>query len=281
MQNNNILEKYFYSSPLYSIKWKQYFEVYLKIFEKFRKKKITFVEVGTAMGGSLFMWRKFFGNKARIIGIDLNPEAKKLKKFGFEIYIGDQAEDSFWKNFYKKTGKIDILLDDGGHTNIQQISTLYNSINYIKDGGLIVTEDTHASYISKGFNNPSKFSFINYSKQIIDSIHKRCTLLNKLQDLFSKKIYSISYYESITILEINALKCNLNYIVKNKNENINFVDYRHKGNFIKFKKYSSKYLNFFTKFELYNFFVKKISGRNIFYKIINRNKTKRYFKNFK
>ncbi len=78
MQNNNILEKHFYNSPLYSMKWKQYFEIYLKVFGKFRKKKITFVEIGTAMGGSLFMWRKFFGYKARIIGIDLNPEAKKL-----------------------------------------------------------------------------------------------------------------------------------------------------------------------------------------------------------
>jgi hypothetical protein len=281
MQNNNILEKHFYNSPLYSMKWKQYFEIYLKVFGKFRKKKITFVEIGTAMGGSLFMWRKFFGYKARIIGIDLNPEAKKLEKFGFEIYIGDQAEDNFWKNFYKKIGKIDILLDDGGHTNIQQISTLYNSINHIRDEGLIVIEDTHASYISKGFNNPSKFSFINYSKQIIDSIHKRCPTINRPEDLFSKKIYSITYYESIAIFEINKSKCNLNYIVHNKNKKINFVDYRHKSNFIKFNKYFSKYFNFFTKFKLYNYFVKKISGRNIFYKIINRIKTEKYFKIFK
>lgn len=233
------------------------------------------------MGGSLFMWRKFFGNKARIIGVDLNPEAKKLQKFGFEIYIGDQAEDIFWKNFYKKIGKIDILLDDGGHTNIQQIATLYNSINHIKDGGLIIIEDTHASYISKGFNNPSKFSFINYSKQIIDSIHKRSPSVNRSEDFFSKKIYSVSYYESIVIFEVNASKCNLNYIVHNKNKNINFVDYRHKGNFIKFNKYFYKYLNFFTKFKLYNYFIKKVSGRNIFFKIINRNKTKKYFKNLK
>jgi hypothetical protein len=262
------------------MKWKQYFEVYLKIFGKFRKKKIIFVEIGTAMGGSLLMWRKFFGKKARIIGIDLNPEAKKLEKLGFEIYIGDQAEDNFWKNFYKKIGQIDILLDDGGHTNIQQISTLYNSINHIKDGGLIVTEDTHASYMSKGFNNPSKFSFINYSKKIIDSIHKRCPLVNIQEDLFSKKIYSICYYESIAIFEINESKCKLNYIVHNKNKNINFVDYRHKSNFIKFDKYFSKYFNFFTRFKFYNYYVKKISGRNIFNKIIKRIKTERYFKIF-
>ena len=104
--------KFFKSSPRYSIKWNNYFEIYENIFKKYVNKKITFVEIGIGNGGSLFMWRKFFGNKAKIIGIELNPDAKKLEKHGFEIYIGDQANPSFEK-FYKKIGKIDILLDDG------------------------------------------------------------------------------------------------------------------------------------------------------------------------
>ena len=44
------------------------------------------------------MWRKFFGNKARIIGIDINPIAKKWEKNGFEIFIGNQSDPNFWKN---------------------------------------------------------------------------------------------------------------------------------------------------------------------------------------
>ena len=36
------------------------------------------------------MWRDYFGKDARIIGIDLNPEAKKWEKHGFEIFIGNQ-----------------------------------------------------------------------------------------------------------------------------------------------------------------------------------------------
>ena len=39
-------------------------------------------------GGSLLMWKKFFGDNARIIGVDLYPETKKLEKQGFEIFIG-------------------------------------------------------------------------------------------------------------------------------------------------------------------------------------------------
>ena len=73
------------------------------------------------------MWKKFFGKKARIIGIELNPDAKRLEKFGFEIFIGDQSDPFFWKKFYKKVGKIDVLLDDGGHKKIQQITSFMES----------------------------------------------------------------------------------------------------------------------------------------------------------
>ena len=87
---------------------------------------------------------------------------------------------NFWDNFYKKEGKIDIILDDGGHKNLQQISTVHYSIlPYIKDGGKIIVEDTGTSYVKKEFNNPSKYSFINYAKNVVDNIHRRSPLLNK------------------------------------------------------------------------------------------------------
>ena len=100
------IKKSFKSSPRYSIKWNNYFDIYDNLFEKFVNKKITFVEVGIGNGGSLFKWRKFFGKKAQIIGIELNPEAKKLEKFGFKISIGDQSDPQFWKSFYNRLQKL-------------------------------------------------------------------------------------------------------------------------------------------------------------------------------
>ena len=49
-----------------------------------------------------------------------------------EIFIGDQADPKFWKNFYKQTGKVDVLLDDGGHKNIQQITTFMGSVKFLR-----------------------------------------------------------------------------------------------------------------------------------------------------
>ena len=77
----------------------------MKFIKKFRNKKIVFVEIGVFSGGSLFMWRHFLGKKAKIIGIDLNPDIKRFKKYGFEMVIGDQSDENFGKNFLKNMAK--------------------------------------------------------------------------------------------------------------------------------------------------------------------------------
>ena len=91
--------KSFMKSKYKSVKHTSYFYAYDYFLEKYRNKEITFVEIGILGGGSLFMWRDFFGPKARIIGIDLNPEVKKWEKDGFEIFVGSQSDSNFWKYF--------------------------------------------------------------------------------------------------------------------------------------------------------------------------------------
>ena len=96
---------------------------------------------------------------------------KNGKKNGFEIFIGNQSDPKFWKNFIKEVGKIDILLDDGGHTYEQQILTTEYLLENINDGGLLVVEDTHTSYMN-GFGL-KQYSFIEYVKKLIDKINHR------------------------------------------------------------------------------------------------------------
>ena len=68
------------------------------------------------------------------------------------------------EKIFKENSKIDIILDDGGHTNTQQIITTENAIRNINDGRILIVEDICTIYINK-FANPSKYSFINYSKK--------------------------------------------------------------------------------------------------------------------
>jgi len=167
-QNTELLDL-FYKSKNKSLKWKKYFPIYEKLFNKFKNKKIVFVEIGVLDGGSLEIWKSFFGKDARIIGIDNNPACKKLENNNFEIFIGSQSDPNFWSNFFNVVGNVDIVLDDGGHTNDQQITTLINCIPRINNGGLHIVEDTHTSY-QKHYGNPYKFSFINFSIKLKDYI---------------------------------------------------------------------------------------------------------------
>tara|TARA_Y100000389_G_C17341076_1_gene453370 strand:- start:58 stop:864 length:807 start_codon:yes stop_codon:yes gene_type:complete len=224
--------KAFLESPHPSFKHTTYFATYDDIFTKYIDKKITFVEVGVLGGGSLFMWRNFFGKQARIIGIDLNPEAKKWEKDGFEIFIGDQSDPDFWDDFYKKIGDIDILLDDGGHTYIQQIVTSEFALDNIKDGGVLVVEDTHTSYMEK-FGDKS-INFMRYVSKMIDKINTRFSQFNNTKN--NKRVFSISLYESIVaFFKNNETILNESRPIWNKEPEKNQDDFRYKGKLSKEK----------------------------------------------
>jgi len=273
--NSNLrLFKIYRNLKRVSLKSDTYFHAYEEMFGKYVDKKITFVEIGVLQGGSLFMWKEYFGKNARIIGVDLHPNAKELEKHGFEIFIGSQSDKSFWKNFYSKVGKIDILLDDGGHVNDQQIITLGESIHNINDDGIIVTEDVHTSYLKK-FGNPSKYSFINYSKYLIDVINSRFPEIKaKKNNDFRSKIHSISFYESIVALKINSKKSIESTVLRNnESESIKVADLRYSDYFPKVDSYLNKNLAILKKLPI----IKKII-RYLFYKHNFLIKIKHYLK---
>ena len=221
--NSKIYESYL-RSPYSSLKLSTYFNVYDQLLSQYRDKSIVFLEIGILDGGSLFMWRDFFGPQARIIGVDLNPEAKKWEKEGFEIFIGDQCSTEFWKKTLNTIGKLDIVLDDGGHTYEQQIMTTESVIPFINDGGVIIIEDCHTSYMKKfGFR---KLSFINYAKKLIDNINKRYVGFdNKTSEI---RVWSIQFFESIVALHINFYATSIpSEVIFNQDKEVKAEDFRY------------------------------------------------------
>lgn len=227
--NIKSLEEIFYSTKRLSTKNSSYFPTYEYLFSQYIGKSITFVEVGVFNGGSLHMWREYFGPQARIIGVDLNPIANELKKDGFEIFIGNQEDPDFWELLKESIGPIDILLDDGGHKNGQQIRTLYFGVELMKERGLIVIEDVHTSYF-KRFGNPSPLSFISFSKKIIDQINSRFKFVKSKRTKFYNSIWSVAFYESIVAFHIDKAKSIEGAPVVNQGGTLNAVDYRNNAN---------------------------------------------------
>ena len=225
LQDLEIYKSYL-ASPFLSLKHSAYFQVYEELLSKYRNKKITFVEVGVLNGGSLFMWREFFGPEARIIGVDFNPLAKRWEEDGFEILVGSQSSPDFWRDFFRSIGMVDVLLDDGGHTNEQQIVTTHQSIPFIKDGGLLIVEDVHASYF-KDFGNPSKYSFINYAKLFVDGINARFPGVEVVKNMFRDAVYSAHFYDSIVAFSVDRRKCFVSSWTSNEGQTFEAEDYRH------------------------------------------------------
>ncbi len=209
-----------------SIKHSSYFSTYETLFSPYVGKRFTFVEVGICTGGSLFMWRKYFGADVRIIGIDLNPAARKWEAHGFEVFIGNQADPAFWEDFYRQVGPVDILLDDGGHTNVQQVVTLRMASNVVRDGGLIVVEDTHSSYFPE-FGNPSRYSFIEFAKRVVDHINARSPKVPPVLSSLGSTIASVTFFESIVAFRIDRRLCLISEPTTNSGVSDDAKDFRY------------------------------------------------------
>ncbi|NCX93342.1 MAG: class I SAM-dependent methyltransferase [Gammaproteobacteria bacterium] len=222
------LREIYDSVPYLSIKYDSYFPAYEALLRKYVDREVTIVEVGIFNGGSLFMWRKFFGPKARIIGVDLNPDAREWEKHGFEIYIGDQSSDTFWTELFQKIGKVDVVIDDGGHTNRQQIVTSHYAIQNINDGGLLIVEDVHTNYFRE-FGNPSRYSFVNFAHRIVDGVNSRAYSLRRTYKQYSSRVYSVSFFESMVAFQIDAQMCKQSVPTSNNGASRGVTDFRYQG----------------------------------------------------
>jgi len=201
----NDLQKYFDKNTGRLItKWNHYFDIYDKHFSKFRGSDVHIVEFGVSHGGSLQMWKEYFGANAKIYGIDINPNCKQLEEDRVKIFIGDQEDRDFLKYLTKTIPRIDILIDDGGHSMKQQINTFEEIFPFVDKNGIYLCEDLHTSYRPDFVGGYKKRgTFIEYSKNFIDSINAWHSMQKNRLDVssFTKSVHSLHYYDSILVIE--------------------------------------------------------------------------------
>ena len=201
----NDLERYFeHNSGNLIRKWRHYFEIYDRYFAGFRDKEVHVLEFGVLHGGSLQMWKHYFGPQARIYGVDINPQCKQLEEDRIKIFIGDQEDTGFLNTLISAVPRLDILIDDGGHTMKQQKNTFEVLFPHIDANGIYICEDLHTSYWgSFGGGLLAGKSFIEYSKSLIDDIHAwHCKGHGNLSvSEFTRSAYALHYYNSMLVIE--------------------------------------------------------------------------------
>jgi hypothetical protein len=200
----NDLRAYFESNPGRMIhKWDHYFEVYERHLTRYRGTDVVVVEIGVYQGGSLQMWKHYFGPRAQIWGIDVKPICGQFTEEQINIVIGDQGDAAFLESLARQLPRIDVLIDDGGHRMRQQRTTFETLFPRIAEDGIYICEDLHTSYwpdYGGGHLNPR--SFIEFSKNLVDRLNawhsKEASLA--VSD-FTRSAYSLHYYDSMLVIE--------------------------------------------------------------------------------
>jgi cephalosporin hydroxylase len=118
-------------------KWRHYFEIYDRHFERFRGKRIRVLEIGVDHGGSLQLWKKYFGTDAHVVGLDIDPRCAAFAEDQIEVRIGNQADVALLKSL----GPFDIVIDDGSHRLQDQLASF--AALWPVTNGVYLIEDCH------------------------------------------------------------------------------------------------------------------------------------------
>jgi hypothetical protein len=132
-------------------KWSHYLDIYEKHFARFRGKSPRVLELGVDHGGSLQLWKRYFGPGAEIIGVDINP-VSVFEEPGINVLVYDQCNPEF-----AKLGPWDIIIDDGSHNPEHQIKSFENL--WPRCQGVYLIEDCHGVQPAVRCPNGLKFSY--------------------------------------------------------------------------------------------------------------------------
>jgi hypothetical protein len=176
-------------------KWKHYFDPYHRHLAKFVGNPVHIVEVGVYSGGSLRMWHSYFGTDAFVYGVDIDPRCRAHAGEHVAIFIGDQADRSFWSRFRREVPTVDVVIDDGGHSAEQQMTTLEEMLPHVRPGGVYICEDVSSH----------NYQFTFFALGLVDELNRLTKppgpVLAGEPSPFQRAIHSIHFYTFMTVME--------------------------------------------------------------------------------
>lgn len=182
-------------------KWVHYFAIYDRHLAPYRGGVARLLEIGVGRGGSLDMWERYLGPAAILVGIDIDEKAALLAGSHRTVVIGDQANRDFLGSIVEQHGPFDIIIDDGGHTMEQQVTSIETLFPTLADGGVYLVEDTHTSYWEEfGGGRGRDGTFIEWVKELIDELH-RYHLADAVDPVWTDHVDAVHCYDSVVVID--------------------------------------------------------------------------------
>ncbi len=139
----NPLRSYFESHTTGRGIWKgrHYFDIYVRHLARFVGHQVHVAEIGIYSGGSLEMWRNYFGADSTIYGVDIEDACRAYEDEGVRTFVGDQGDRRFWNRFKAEVPFLDVVIDDGGHAPEEMRVTFEELLPMMRPGGVYICED--------------------------------------------------------------------------------------------------------------------------------------------
>ena len=195
-----------YGSDKWNSHW--YAQHYETHFRPIRKKRLIVLEIGIGGydspklgGGSLRMWRTWFP-KARIHGIDICDKSSHAER-RIMVHQGSQTDTVFLKSVIEKSGRPDVIIDDGSHRSADIIATFRYLFPLLADGGYYVVEDTQTSYwpvkgTPEGGAGPTAMDFF---KSLVDGLNWEEYFGDYEPNEYDLQITMISFYHNLVFIK--------------------------------------------------------------------------------
>lgn len=216
-QSDGRLYDYFLSCKENDIhKWHHYFDIYERHLNRFVGRPLRFLEIGVFRGGSLRMWRDYFGPTATIVGIDIDEECAELDGINGAVRIGNQSDERFLASVCEEFGPFDVVLDDGGHLPSQQIASFCHLYPKMRENGLYICEDTQTNFWPGWQDIGKQRTFVSLACDVAKSlIEPHSQARNKVRfslpmaerdgnlnvSLVAASTFSVQFYDSIIVFE--------------------------------------------------------------------------------
>ena len=176
---------------------------YIKHLNRLKNKKLNFLEIGSAGGGSAAAFVHYF-NKSNIFCLDVNLTLVRYKSDRINFFGLDSSNSKmlykFNKNIEEKFSvkKFDIIIDDGSHRLEDILKCFKYFFKSLKSNGFYVIEDFKHPNFYKHLdikNEPKIDKLINFFKK--RKVIKSNILNNNFQKSVINRIGAINDYKGL------------------------------------------------------------------------------------
>jgi hypothetical protein len=175
-----------------------YDPLYQQYVSPLRCNNVTFLEIGLGCGmayhegHSLTLWMEYLP-RAAIVEVEANWGCVTVLRQNWEaapatwvntsatswadafkrvsLEIGDQTDASSLRLVGEARGPFDIVVDDGGHTMLQQVTSLAALWPYVRPGGVYIVEDLQCAYLGLQHFMDHPISMVQYIAKLQEALH--------------------------------------------------------------------------------------------------------------